>query len=675
MGVDIQTYRAKIGTFRHSCGVDVVTLVLVVNFSHGLKAVGSVLFIGLLLMMAGIEPNPGPIESGATQSTKIKVTGIPKRATAEFLILFFGNVNRQEGGKVKTVTIDNDGNSAIVEFEETEAVDRVMKQVPVKMLKTEVNIEIYVDTKTTRPTKIKVSGLQDSVTDDALITFFENEIQGCGTVKSVKMYSGKHCAVMEFEEAEAVEFILQNHTLKINGTEVSLEAMTHGTDEITDKLNAIKVSGLPEEAIDEDVILMYFENEEKYGGKVKEICINEDECSAIIEFEEENAVENILKNLPITVLDTEVHVERFTHETDEITDKLNAIKVSGLPEEAIDEDVILMYFENEEKYGGKVKEICINEDECSAIIEFEEENAVNIILKNLPITVLDTEVHVERIKVPLHTSTKLKHTKPSVNEFTETVTEEGLKMCYENEERRGNDAVKDFSLKKNKRCAVVKLEDPAELSSAEFCIDEPKQKSVKDLVTGFSKVIEEMSSTDRTVSLKYQMDRIHEEKGDDPTLSRPIITELQSFVSEDSSHTTGVIPLIAEANFPSARSRKPEKPPVPAKKPRYIPSTPRFKSDLGNTDGRRYTPQFMNKSDIELSTYSQQQDIKTTHEDSNDSDPGLEHVENRTDTIRTELTHSKYSHPPVLKQVDSVEKLNHPLTENTKPSDLRKPTK
>ncbi|XP_053374008.1 uncharacterized protein LOC123530892 [Mercenaria mercenaria] len=60
MGVDIDTYRGRIGTFKHSCGQDVVTIVCVINFSRGLKYVGAVLFIGILLLIAGIEANPGP---------------------------------------------------------------------------------------------------------------------------------------------------------------------------------------------------------------------------------------------------------------------------------------------------------------------------------------------------------------------------------------------------------------------------------------------------------------------------------------------------------------------------------------------------------------------------------------------------------------------------------------
>ncbi|XP_053403098.1 uncharacterized protein LOC123554339 [Mercenaria mercenaria] len=64
MGVDIETYRGRIGTFKFASGVDVIILQCTLNFSGCLKAVGSLVFIGILLFMAGIEQNPGPTEQG-----------------------------------------------------------------------------------------------------------------------------------------------------------------------------------------------------------------------------------------------------------------------------------------------------------------------------------------------------------------------------------------------------------------------------------------------------------------------------------------------------------------------------------------------------------------------------------------------------------------------------------
>jgi hypothetical protein len=64
MGVDIQTYRCRIGTFKSLQGFDVKTLTFCLNYSRGLKIVGSVAFIGILLLIAGVESNPGPLTTG-----------------------------------------------------------------------------------------------------------------------------------------------------------------------------------------------------------------------------------------------------------------------------------------------------------------------------------------------------------------------------------------------------------------------------------------------------------------------------------------------------------------------------------------------------------------------------------------------------------------------------------
>ncbi|XP_053403314.1 uncharacterized protein LOC128558366 [Mercenaria mercenaria] len=60
MGVDLETYRGRIGTHKHLCGQDVITVTCIISFSSGLKRIGAVLFIGVLLLKAGIESNPGP---------------------------------------------------------------------------------------------------------------------------------------------------------------------------------------------------------------------------------------------------------------------------------------------------------------------------------------------------------------------------------------------------------------------------------------------------------------------------------------------------------------------------------------------------------------------------------------------------------------------------------------
>jgi hypothetical protein len=74
-----------------------------------MNAVGCVLFIGDLLMIAGVEPNPGPMEKGNYyENTHIRAGACkllhvlsPFYFDFELIMKVFENKNRQEVGKSK----------------------------------------------------------------------------------------------------------------------------------------------------------------------------------------------------------------------------------------------------------------------------------------------------------------------------------------------------------------------------------------------------------------------------------------------------------------------------------------------------------------------------------------------------------------------------------------------
>ncbi|XP_060601285.1 uncharacterized protein LOC132754645 [Ruditapes philippinarum] len=148
MGVDIQTYRGRIGGFSRNFGTDVITVQYIVNFTRGLKTIGTVVFIGILLLLAGIEQNPGPISESTSNRTPanatiLKVCGLPKSIGADSLIGIFENTRRQGGGNVLRVDIDKNDSSALVEFEEAEALQLVLGKRPIRIDDKDVSVEIY----------------------------------------------------------------------------------------------------------------------------------------------------------------------------------------------------------------------------------------------------------------------------------------------------------------------------------------------------------------------------------------------------------------------------------------------------------------------------------------------------------------------------------------------------
>ena len=76
-------------------------------------------------------------------SNKLLVTGLPDSVDEDHLEMFFEHTKRQGGGPVKGVQLYPDNGQAVVEFEETDAVQRVLNKQPIKMLGTTVTVERY----------------------------------------------------------------------------------------------------------------------------------------------------------------------------------------------------------------------------------------------------------------------------------------------------------------------------------------------------------------------------------------------------------------------------------------------------------------------------------------------------------------------------------------------------
>ncbi|XP_060558652.1 uncharacterized protein LOC132718955 [Ruditapes philippinarum] len=185
MGVDIQTYRSRIGTykhsrcgktnenFRHSRGSDVAVLVKNIIVSNDIPTVGCVLFIGVLLMIAGVEPNPGPMEKGFDSSCgdevpgvvkgvkksvdvsdksfveepqdipRIRISGLIENTNKEMLAMYFEYEERNGGGKVKNIAMDKKGKFATIDFEEKAGVDAFMLRNPKRILGMNVTVEVF----------------------------------------------------------------------------------------------------------------------------------------------------------------------------------------------------------------------------------------------------------------------------------------------------------------------------------------------------------------------------------------------------------------------------------------------------------------------------------------------------------------------------------------------------
>ncbi|XP_053390505.1 interferon-induced very large GTPase 1-like [Mercenaria mercenaria] len=320
----------------------------------------------------------------------IKVSGLPDNIDEEILEMVFENEKKQGGGKVKDVTIDVNEHTAVIEFEDPKAVEIVMSKRPITIAGTKLSVTKTSLVKNLEPPMIKVSGFPDNIDEEILEMVFENEKkQGGGKIKAVTIDISEHTAIIEFEDLKAVEIVMTKRPITIAGKELCIEKISLMKNLETPM---IKVSGLPDH-IDEEILEMVFENEKKQGGgKAKAVTIDGNEHSAIIEFENPKAVEIVMTKRPITIAGNVLSITKTSALMKNA--KPSMIKVSGLPD-VIDKEILEMVFENKKKQGGgKVKAVTLDGNEHTAIIEFEDPNAVDIVMRKRPITIIGTELSV-----------------------------------------------------------------------------------------------------------------------------------------------------------------------------------------------------------------------------------------------------------------------------------------
>ncbi|XP_053388844.1 interferon-induced very large GTPase 1-like [Mercenaria mercenaria] len=372
------------------------------------------------------------------------------------MVMFFENEKRQGGGNVNNVIIDREKRSAVVEFEEGKALDKVLQKRPIVIMGTEINVEVFDDKcpKTTQNTRIVVSGLPRDMSVEFLALFFENEKRfGGGPVKNVVIDEGTNSATVEFEEPKAVTNVLQKRPVIVQGTEVQISTSVKEPErsESTNETQ-LKVSGLPEN-ISKEYLIMFFENEQRQGGgNVKSVEVNEDKHTAIIAFEEEKAVETVLQKRPIVIKNNEVVVNAICKDITAMPKECSKIKVSCLPLD-VTEEYLIMFFENERRYGGgHVKHTEIDQINHTAVIEFEAQAAVYRVLEKRPIVLLGQKVTVDifdEVKEP---------TMMLVGELPDDATDDFLVMFFENERRQGGGKVKTVEINFSKSHAIIEFD-------------------------------------------------------------------------------------------------------------------------------------------------------------------------------------------------------------------------
>ncbi|CAG2207725.1 unnamed protein product [Mytilus edulis] len=285
------------------------------------------------------------------------------------------NTRKFGGGDIEDVDYDEDTASAIITFEEDEAVDIVLQKMPImfnnKVIEVEahnVNVEESMEiteeyesnlsTSEPAPTcTIEVRGMTDRTTQDTIMYYFESRKGAKADVETIEYIEDKHMYLVTFEDEEAVDRTLQkNHT--VDGSK--LQVKKH----IPPKRypNKALVKGFSPRTT-EDGIINFLEARTKFDVEGVDFG-NEDSGKAIVTFCEPIDIGDIQTACKKRALDGSyltVHPVVVT----------NCIVVRGFSEKTT-ESGLEYYFDNKRKSGVEgVTDVKMNKDEDYCVIYFE----------------------------------------------------------------------------------------------------------------------------------------------------------------------------------------------------------------------------------------------------------------------------------------------------------------
>ena len=120
----------------------------------------------------------GQAPPSLTETNTIIVKNVPESADEELLEVFFESTKKQGGGPVKSVKILGDKQVAFVEFCESSAVETVLKKRPIKLGKTELEVQPFQPllhgSVKIKHARVDLADLSDKFTDDLLKKHFES---------------------------------------------------------------------------------------------------------------------------------------------------------------------------------------------------------------------------------------------------------------------------------------------------------------------------------------------------------------------------------------------------------------------------------------------------------------------------------------------------------------------
>lgn len=346
---------------------------------------------------------------------------------------------------------------------------------------TTYTIEYQPSTKCELPEKWKHGRLQvlvsnipqNALNEEYIQMTFESKQFGGIDVVNVEIDEANSQAIVEFCDPQVVESVLQKVPLKIAGAKVDVCAyVTKQVQTDIKEATKILVSNLPTTAGQEH-IEMFFESRLFGGWAVANVELAENGESAIVEFEEPEAVKKVMNSLPISINGKTVIVDIYTSEP-VTTSNLKTIEVRG-PEDVVCQSTLNLletYFKSTKTSGGdRVVGSSYLSDKKVALITFETEEVARQVLKKGSHVINKFPISVQ-LHIPENKCLKQSYSQDNVEEdvpepplctvkikgFPKSKSRNSLQYYFESKRSGGGGEVTIYSDDEEKEVLYAKFE-------------------------------------------------------------------------------------------------------------------------------------------------------------------------------------------------------------------------
>ncbi|XP_046573883.1 LOW QUALITY PROTEIN: protein mono-ADP-ribosyltransferase PARP14-like [Haliotis rubra] len=406
-----------------------------------------------VLKVSLYDPDESPSE---LDTNTIAVTGFPPTMTEDTLEMYFEN-KRSRGGSVSGAWFSPNKDVFYIKFMKDGAAQDVEAKKDHKLegYPLTVTLERPKSRPNWSPKAVAITGFGAKSDDDTIQMYFESKKKsGGGEIEKYHRENG--VIYITFQEQAVADRVLNKSSHSVGGMTLmvvkagmeELDGQSDADEEDKEPATTIEIRGYDKKATD-DSIALYFENKRKSGGgPTTDLKRNDKKGVIYITFETEEVAKRVVtrEHKPSgRLLQVKLASPQVMYK--------DKILLRGVPV-MHSYDALILYMEG--KTHLDVRQLLFGEEDGDVLVTFSEDFKDLEFLKN---TMKEKPFKQRGKEVAFNIETVPETTSITVWDIPDQITEEQLKLYFENTRRSGGADVEDVTRNSQDRYAVIRFQN------------------------------------------------------------------------------------------------------------------------------------------------------------------------------------------------------------------------